>query len=145
MENELFYLVPDLPHVGPKTTSSSSLREDELEGILEPCLGGLAGAKHQVAWNLSEVGSSFLGGKFWVQSVNVLKVVILQDTSLHGILLLPPFSFLLLSLLIALTFDPLTAKYCKEVLVDSETKKNLLPFLLQFDHDSLTSCGCHDL
>ena len=124
----MFCLVPHLSHVGPETTASSSLGEDELEGILETSLGRLTRAKHQVSRNLSEVWRSFLCWKFGIKTVNVLKVIIFQHASLHGILFLSPFGFFLLSFLISLTFNPFTAKYYKEVLVDSEARNDLISY-----------------
>ena len=59
--------------------------------------------------NLSEVGSTFIGGQLGVQSVDVLEMIELQHADFHGVVRLSPLGIFLHLLLEPFTFDPLTS------------------------------------
>ena len=120
----LLGVVSHLSHIGPEDVLGPALREDESQGIFKSQFSWLARSKDQVARNLkftmsrvhavyesdlSEVWSSFVRRQFGIKSVDVLKMVVLQHTGLHGVVLFFPLGLLLQFLLKFLTLNPLTS------------------------------------
>ena len=119
----LLGVVAHLSHIGPEDVLGPALREDKSQGIFKSQFSWLARSKDQVARDLkftmsrvravyesdlSEVWSSFVRRQFGIKSVDVLKMVVLQHTGLHGVVLFFPLGLLLQFLLKFLTLNPLT-------------------------------------
>ena len=120
----LLGVVSHLSHIGPEDVLGPALREDKSQGIFKSQFSWLARSKDQVARDLkftmfrvhavyesdlSEVWSTFVRRQFGIKSVDVLKMVVLQHTGLHGVVLFFPLGLLLQFLLKFLTLNPLTS------------------------------------